>query len=272
MKQILYVACAAIVGAAAIGCDKKAETDPDGWQLVWAEEFDTPELDTTVWTRISRGPSDWNNYMTTADTCYSWSDGNLVLRGIAAYEGDGDTAAYLTGGIFTKNKKAFENGRISIRAKLQAGKGAWPAFWMLPQAQFEGDTMAVWPNGGEIDIMERLNHDSIAYQTVHTYYTKRLGLDSIPPHYNTGAIIPDDYNVFSVEMYADSLRFFINDSLTFVYPRIETELPGQFPFPDRPFYLLLDMQLGGAWVGEVDPAEVPNTMLIDWVRFYQKKK
>ncbi len=55
------------------------------------------------------------------------------------------------------------------------------------------------------------------------------------------------------------------------YPRIETDLPEQFPF-DGDFYLLIDMQLGGNWVGEVDPAQLPVEMLIDWVRFYKRKE
>lgn len=56
----------------------------------------------------------------------------------------------------------------------------------------------------------------------------------------------------------------------FVYPRIETEKEGQFPF-SIPQYLLIDMQLGGSWVGEVDAADLPVEMEIDWVRHYQWK-
>ncbi|MDR3309387.1 MAG: beta-glucanase, partial [Tannerella sp.] len=70
-------------------------------------------------------------------------------------------------------------------------------------------------------------------------------------------------------MYPDSLRFDINGLHTFTYPRIETDKADQFPF-DRDFYLLLDMQLGGSWVGSVDPADLPVEMWIDWVRFYKK--
>ena len=65
---------------------------------------------------------------------------------------------------------------------------------------------------------------------------------------------------------------FINDIHTFAYPRIETGKEGQFPFTDKEFYLLLDMQLGGSWVGAVDSSDLPVEMEIDWVRFYQKKK
>lgn len=273
MKKLIYAVMVATAVLAACTSRQSETASESEWALVWEEQFDGDSLDSTVWTRIDRGGSDWNNYMTKADTCYAMTDGKLVLRGIAAYEGDNDTVPYLTGGIFSKGKKAFSNGRLEICAKLQAGKGAWPAIWLMPDPAFiDGDEESIaWPKGGEIDIMERLNYDSIAYQTVHSYYTKNLNQDMNPPHYSTGRINPDDYNVFAVEMYPDSLCFFINDTHTFTYPRIETELEGQFPFI-HPYYLLIDMQLGGNWVGEVDPSEVPVEMLVDWVRFYQKEK
>lgn len=83
-------------------------------------------------------------------------------------------------------------------------------------------------------------------------------------------IDPDSYNVFAVEMYPDSLSFYINNVHTFTYSRIQTTEKGQFPF-NQPFYLLIDMQLGGSWVGTVDPKELPVEMKVDWVRFYQRK-
>ena len=97
--------------------------------------------------------------MTDFDSCFDMRDGNMVLRGIINYSQPNDTAPYLTGGIYTKGKKAFSNGRLEIRAKLNGARGEWPAIWMLP-------IDAPWPMGGEIDIMERLNHDTIAYQTI----------------------------------------------------------------------------------------------------------
>ena len=97
--------------------------------------------------------------------------------------------------------------------------------------------------------MERLNNDTIAYQTVHSAYTYTLGIKDNPKQGGIGFINRDDYNVYSVEMYQDSLVFFINETRTFAYPRIETDKEGQFPFTDKKFYLLLDMQLGGSWVG-----------------------
>ncbi|MDD3039371.1 glycoside hydrolase family 16 protein [Bacteroides sp.] len=235
-----------------------------GWSLVWKENFNQKKsFDAQIWSKIPRGGADWDNYMTDFDSCYAMRKGELVLRGIANHTQINDTAPYLTGGVYTKGKKAFSNGRIEIRAKLDPAKGAWPAIWMLPEN-------AEWPVGGEIDIMERLNHDSIAYQTVHSYYTYTLGIRNLPKSGSKGMIYPNRYNVFAVEMYPDSLLFYINDIHTFTYPRIQTTKKGQFPY-NEPFYLLIDMQLGGTWVGAVDPKELPVEMKVDWVRFYQRK-
>ena len=233
------------------------------WRLVWEENFDQiNDFDPAVWSKIPRGTADWNNYMSDFDSLYEMRNGNLVLRGIQNLTQPQDTAPFLTGGVYTKGKMGFMDGRLEIKAKLNGATGAWPAFWLLPQ---EGQ----WPMGGEIDIMERLNYDNIDYQTVHSHYTYDLGFKTTPPQGSTGPIHPEAYNVYAVEMYADSLCFFINDQHTFTYPRIETDQEGQFPF-HQPFYLLLDMQLGGSWVGAVDPTELPVEMSIDWVRFYQK--
>lgn len=232
------------------------------WVLVWEDNFNqTEHFDETYWSKIPRGGSDWQNYMSDFDSLFRMQDSNLVLRGIVNHSLPNDTATFLTGGVWTKDKFNFERGRVEIRAKLEGAQGAWPAIWMLPQ---HGN----WPDGGEIDIMERLNSESIAYQTVHSYYTYTLGIKD-PPTGGTGTIDPFGYNVYAVELYADSVCLFINDNPTLTYPRIETDKEGQFPF-DQPQYLLIDMQLGGSWVGTVNPDDLPVEMWIDWVRYYQK--
>lgn len=269
MRKLIIISFAAIIAGSCSNSAPMHDDIPEGWTLVWEENFDSAYLDTTIWSRIDRGTADWNNYMSKSDTCYDLSDGNLILRGIATYDGCGDSVPYLTGGIFSKGKKAFCDGRLDIRARILGSKGSWPAIWLLPDPEFSDSSKnCAWPYGGEIDIMERLSHDTIAYQTVHSYYTLTLNRADIPPHGSTGTIDPEGYNTYSVEMYPDSLRFLINDIHTFTYPRIETEYEGQFPF-DSPFYLLIDMQLGGGWVGEVDPDELPAEMHVDRVRFYR---
>jgi len=233
--------------------------------LSWEENFNQRQsFDTGRWTKIPRGNADWNRHMSNVDSCYAMRNGKLILRGIKNYSVPGDTAQYLTGGIYTKDKVSFGFGRLAIRAKLNGAKGAWPAIWMLSQN-------AKWPDGGEIDIMERLNFDSIAYQTVHTHYTYNLKIKDHPKPGATGSINPNDFNTYAVEKYPDSLVFFINDKRIFNYPRIQTDKEGQFPFDKHKQYLLIDMQLGGSWVGLVEPKDLPVEMEIDWVRFYEFK-
>ena len=245
-----------------VSCNN-VQKSKNGWRLVWEESFNGNVIDTTVWSKIPRGIYDWNNYMSDYDGLYAVENGNLILRGISNTVLPNDTAPFFTGGVFTRNKKTFGFGRLEIRAKLNGTTGAWPAFWMLPE---EGR----WPHAGEIDIMERLSHDRYVYQTVHSAYTDSLNITDNPVSSIIASFKTNDYNVFGVEKYPDSLVFFINNTRTKTYPKIEHELVDQFPYDKQNFYLLLDMQLGGKWVGSVNTTELPVEMQIDWVRFYEK--
>jgi len=234
--------------------------------LSWQEEFNQKySFDSTKWTKIPRGGSDWNRHMSNIDSCYAMRNGKLVLRGLKNTDLAKDTSRYLTGGVYTKDKVVFGYGRLEISAKLNGAKGAWPAFWMLAEN-------SKWPDGGEIDIMERLNHDSIIYQTIHSYYTLSLKIKNNPKSSTTAKIAPDRFNTYAVEKYPDSLVFYVNKQKTFTYPRISTTAIGQFPFANTKHYVLLDMQLGGNWVGKIADADLPTEMEIDWVRFYTFKK
>ena len=89
----------------------------------------------------------------------------------------------------------------------------------------------------------------------------------LPRQGSTAPINRDDFNVYGVDIYPDSLVYHINGVRDYVYPRIETDKEGQFPFYVAQ-YLLIDMQLGGAWVGKVNPDDLPVEMEVDWVRHY----
>lgn len=233
--------------------------------LTWEENFNQPDsFDTTRWSKIPRGLSDWDRHMSDFDSCYAMRNGKLILRGIRNTTVLNDTSRYLTGGIYTKDKVGFGLGRLEIRAKLNGATGAWPAFWLLGQGK-------KYPGGGEIDIMEHLSYDSIVYQTVHSYYTITLDIKHHPEHGGTAPVNLNEFNTYAVEKYRDSVVFYVNDKRTFAYPRIVTDKQEQFPYADGDHYLLLDMQLGGSWVGKVNPAKLPVEMEIDWVRFYSFK-
>ncbi len=238
------------------------------WELVWEDNFDSGVLDTTLWSRTTRGRADWQDTQSDDPRCLEMRDGHLVLRGIVN-DNPNDTAQFLTGGVWTIDKKALQPGRIEVRARLHKAKGAWPAIWTMG---FDRKA-APWPKGGEIDIMERLNGDSIAYQTAHSHWTYYVNHNrSKPVHGGSGAIDPDGWNVYAVDIHPDSLVFHINGITTFTYHRVDS-IPSESQFPYfRTQYLLIDMQLGGKWVGSVDPADLPVEMEIDWVRNWVRRK
>ena len=233
------------------------------WELAWADEFNSPQINSRYWSKIERGKPDWKKHMSPDPSLYAVKKGNLILRG-KVNTNKKDPVPFITGGITTMGKFSFLEGKIEVRAKLDSAKGAWPAIWLLPEKK-----AMKWPDDGEIDIMEHLNFDDFAYQTVHTKYTQKNGAN--PPKGGTGKIKKDDYNVYGLEWHPDELVFTINGKKTFSYPRLpEKKNEGQWPFTN-PFYILIDMQLGGAWVGNVNPEQLPVEMHVDWVRVYRRK-
>ena len=233
------------------------------WQLIWQDEFNEETLNEAKWSKIPRGKSEWNKYMSDDSLLYEIKESNLILRGVVNENLLNDTAKFLTAGVYSKNRFSVQYGRIEICARLENAQGAWPALWMLPQEDIK------WPDGGEIDIMEHLNYDNIFYQTVHSYYTYVLNEKTNPPSHAVVEFDRSVYNIFAVEKYSDKLVFYLNGNKTFEYKNINIDdSKGQFPF-DTPYYILMDMQLGGNWVGPINKSQLPVAMYIDWVRVYQ---
>ena len=281
MRKVFLILCALSL---AIGCSRNEKDDSasnqiedpatrkndeylkkGGWRMVWNDEFNRDDIFSTgIWSKIWGCPTstaDWCKTMSHDPSLFEIKDGNLILLGKPSSDPVKDKSKYITGGVSTKDKKYFQNGRLEIRCKLEAHQGAWPAIWMVPDAP--------WPTGGEIDIVERLNYDAFVHHTVHSTYTQ-AGNKRTPKSSATAPINPNDYNIYAVELDTDEVRFYVNGEQTFSYARVPgKENLGQFPF-NRPFMLRIDMQLGGSWVGEVKPFTKPIRMYVDWVRFYQK--
>ncbi|MEN7551466.1 glycoside hydrolase family 16 protein [Rapidithrix thailandica] len=236
----------------------------EDWQVVWQDDFNNSELDTSKWTKIPPNQADWGKHMTNDPQCYGLSDGKLYLKGIVNPDTVNDPRPFLTGGVYTKGKFAFQYGKIEIHAKLECAQGAWPAMWMLAEQKKYGK----YPRNGEIDIMEHLNFDEIIYQTTHSYYTLGLKEKENPPHHGTAKVDINQFNTYGLEWYPDKLVFTLNGKETFRYPRVEGVDPSQWPY-DQPFYVLIDQQLGGSWVGKVKPEDLPVQMIVDWVKVYQ---
>lgn len=233
---------------------------PPGWKFAWSDEFDTPGvIDTKKWSICERGHSDWNNMMSPDPRCYAVKGGRLQLRGIVNKKAGKGEPAFLTGGLTTKGKFEFKHGKIEIRARLKSAKGAWPALWLL-------GSKGSWPGNGEMDLMERLNHDGFVYQTVHSEYTAKA---DTPQKSKTTKIDADDFNTYGAEWDAERIIMTVNGKPSHTYPRVREKGEKQWPF-DQPFYIILSMQIEGTWVGKADPKDYPAGMEIDWVRVYSK--
>ena len=243
------------------------------WRLAFADEFDGERLNPEVWGVIPPGESGygaWDAWMTDRPEFAKLENGMLVLTGDTNSVPRKGERAFLTGGIMTKGKLNFRYGRLEIRARFEDQKGAWPAFWMLREREVDG-----WPMDGEIDILERLNSDAFVYQTVHTWASRRWKCEGNGAY---AKIRPGCFNVYAIEWYPDRIVWTVNGSATFIYSRllerpwkdVTGRIPERWPF-DRPFYLMLDMQLGGDWVGEIDAGTLPVRAFVDYVRFYVGK-
>lgn len=264
------------------------QNNKENWELVWQDEFNVTSLDTTKWTKIDRFTDidfgltkeawladleKWKDikniscfsYTTGNPELYDFADGKLLLHGIVNPDTIADPRPYLQGAIKSKRKFAFQYGKIEIRAKLGAAKGSWPAFWMLSEKEIHEDLPH---RNGEIDIMERLNYEDSVYQTTHSHWTIEMKQKQNPPYYAKGNFNPDGYNIFGLEWYPDKLVYTVNGKITYEYPKLKDADPAQWPF-DQPFYVMLDQQLGGGWVGEIDPNDLPAKVTIDWIRLYQ---
>jgi beta-glucanase (GH16 family) len=250
--------------------------DPDETQtvttfenVVMEENFDGTELDTSLWSYdigdgSSQGLSGWGNnelqYYTDRPENVKVEDGilNITARK-EAYE----EASYTSGRILTKLNFDQKYGRFEARMKLPWGQGLWPAFWLLGADIDE----VGWPQTGEIDIMEyRGQEPTRIHGSVHG--PGYSGAEAVSKSYNLdGDRFDTDFHVFGIEWGKDYINFYVDDDL---YNQITPEdVDGEWVY-NKPFYILINMAVGGSFVGSpTEDTVFPQTLEIDYVRAYQ---
>lgn len=266
MEKTIKGFAVAIILAVAIVLLSGCAVRQTGWKLIWTEDFKGKTIDETVWSRIGKGGSDWNDMMSLRPDLAYIEDGQLVLLGKVNDHSGTDTTPFVTGGIWSSHKKSFRQARFEIRARFNNAQGFWPALWLMP------DTVLPSPNYAEIDIMEHVNYETKAHQTVHSHYTLHVKDDNKPAQSAASDFQVDDWNTYATEIHPDSICLFINGNKTLTYPRIPNK-EYQFPWPDYPFYIILSNQIGGNWVGPVsEPQQLPSELRVDWIKVYEKRK
>ncbi|MBN1412109.1 MAG: family 16 glycosylhydrolase [Spirochaetales bacterium] len=244
----------------------------DDWTLAWSDEFDGTVLDPDTWT-YDIGAGGWGNN----ESQYYKAENAVVAGGYltitAKIEAAGD-APYTSARIQTSQKKVFQYGRLEIRAKLPATQGMWPAFWLLGEncdsfGLYGGDV--TWPACGEIDAMEMIggladgSGDFTAHGTLH--YIDATGRNPAPScAFRNETRLCEAFHTFGMEWTPQSFTWTI-DGLAYGTRLMEADMD-EF---HKPFFLLLNLAIGGPWGGWADESTVfPQTFVIDYVRHYTK--
>lgn len=237
-----------------------------GWHLAWHDEFDGQAIDTSSWT-YDIGAGGWGNaeleHYTSRPENARIENGMLMIE---ARKEDYKGAAYTSARLKTQGLKTFQYGRIEARLKLPAGQGMWPAFWML------GDDIILknWPGCGEIDIMELKGQEpSTIHGSAHgPGYSGGAALTggfTLPG----GARFDQDFHVFSVDWYPDHLTYSVDDVA--YETKTVAELGSKKWVFDHPFFIIMNVAVGGSWPGAPDATTVfPQRMLVDYVRVYKR--
>jgi len=267
---------AAAIAVASLFATGTARAAPANYPyLSWQDEFDGNAVETARWafdigTGSQFGLTGWGNnelqYYTDRTQNATVSGG--VLQITARSESFGGKS-YTSARLKTLGKFSQEGGRFVMRAALPTGQGLWPAFWMMPASDIYGG----WAASGEIDIMEAKGQqpDRVA-GTIH--YGGQW-----PNNTQSSAtrIFPAGQTIASFHTYAlewdttgsPALRWYVDDVL-YASRNSWWSSGGAYPAPfDQPFYLLLNLAVGGNYVGSPNGSTpFPATMQVDYVRAY----
>ena len=247
---------------------QSAYNAPEGYTLVWQDEFDKgSELNPDDWTHEVKS-SGWVNHELQNYVNHKTPEGNLVtevrngkLR-ITALKENGKV---YSGRVYAKVKQGWTYGYIEASIKLPKGKGTWPAFWMMP-VNFHS-----WPADGEIDIMEEVGyhpdyvssslHANAHVHTNNTQVTHEMKCEGAEGEFHT----------YSILWTAKNITTYVDGKVQLSY---DNRGKGRDDWPyDDPFYVILNLAWGGDWGGAqgVDETALPATMEVDYVRVFQKK-
>lgn len=247
-----------------IGAASLLQAQSSRWNVIWSDEFNAPAKsapDPAKWT-YDLGGGGWGNrelevYTNGIDNVFQDGQGHLVIQALKT------DAGFTSGRIKTQGKFDFQYGRIEARIRIPFGQGIWPAFWMLGS-----DIPSIgWPDCGEIDVMENIGKEpTTVHATVHGPGYSGSGGISGKLESSSGQRFTDDFHVFGMVWEPNSIQFFADGAL---YQRVTpADLPNGTKWVyDHPFFLLLNVAVGGSWPGNPDQtSRFPQAMLVDWVR------
>ena len=238
-----------------------------GRNLIWSDEFNRKGLpDSTKWSYEVGGHGFGNEelqfYTNERLKNARIEKGNLVIE---ARKERWENNKYTSARLLTKGKFAFQYGTVEVRAKLPKGRGTWPAIWMMSESKENS------PFDGEIDIMEHVGYNhGFVHAAIHTKENNQvIGAEK------TNAVfvknVSERFHVYKADWSPEKIDFYIDDHKFFSYENNEKNSK-TWPF-DEPYYLILNLAIGGLWAGKegVDEIIFPQKFYIDYVRVYQNQ-
>ena len=159
---------------------------------------------------------------------------------------------YTSGMINSEQAFSMQYGYFEIRAQMPAGKGLWPAFWMLP---IDGS----WPP--ELDIVEMIGQEpSSLYTTMHSQGTGKYKQTT------KGTKVADmtaGFHTYGVDWGPQKIAWYFDGQKVF-----EADTPADM---HQPMYMIANLAVGGTWPGNPDSSTTfPAQMKIDYVRAYAR--
>ncbi len=245
---------------------------PEGYELVWSDEFDGDTIDLNNWT-YDIGGWGWGNgeaqYYTDRPENARVENGLLVIEG---REEQFEESYYTSARMLTQGLQEFQYGYIEARMKVPGGKGTWPAFWMLGsnfgREDLEDPSLAEWPTVGEIDIMEYTGKEpDLVLGTIHG--PGYAGAGGLTTWNRLDFPVEDDFHTFAVDWDEEGIRWYFDGEQ--YAEKTPVSLSGREWVFDQPFFIILNVALGGTLGGFISPElEFPVYMYVDHVRVYQR--
>lgn len=240
------------------------------YKLIWEDDFNVDgKVNEKIWNVTYSGSGNGNN----EKQFYTDRLVNIFCKDsllhIVARKEKFDFKSYTSAKITTFGKKSIKYGKIEIKAKLPKGKGMWPAFWMLGENIRE----VGWPLCGEIDIMENVGRrpDEIHFSLHSKKYNHNLNTHQTFVESIKG--VHDEFHKYTIVWDESSIKYYVNDKHYITFEKGQEgrdETKEGWPYYP-PYFLIINLAVGGNFGGEIDDNIFPQTLLVDYVKVYEKK-
>ena len=262
-------ACAFPVTPAPVAGTPKPSSFLDTFQLLWEDKFEATGLNPQRWA-YDNGNGEDGEIQTYAQSAVTVSGRNLLITATG-----GITTTNTSGRITTRGLSEITYGYVEVRMKPPAAAvGASPRVWFASTDTNSMGVIDIFRNSGKrpqtvhnfVQTQANNGKNAIEFCTLSTgsLFNPRCFNDVSP------AKLQDEFHTYAMEWSPFAIEFYIDDVHVGVYDRPTAPTPRNWPFTGK-FYLNIALALGGEFADNfANPAALPYTMNVDYVKVYQK--